>query len=308
MKLSDKVKLALDENRTIILGAQVLLGFHLHGVFQDSFAALPRDTRLVECAGQALMALAIGLLIAPAMQHRLVENGQDTERIQRVAGLFAGLALIPFGISLGLSMFIVFDHIFGRGIALAAGVIFCLLAAFFWFGLGFVVKPVVEASSMSQDKADTPADAPAGTPMVVKIDQMLTEARVVLPGAQAPLGFQLAVAFTRAFEQLTIVARLVHVGALICIALATILLMTPAALHRISFAGEDSARFFRMGSAFVIAAPAPLALGIAGDLYVATYKASESSALGAAIAGFAFVALIALWYVAPLILRMRRAH
>ncbi|MGE0752668.1 MAG: DUF6328 family protein [Variibacter sp.] len=304
MKLSDKVKLALDENRTIILGAQVLLGFHLHGVFQDGFAALPRDSRLVECAGQALMALAIGLLIAPSMQHRLVEDGQDTTRIHRVAGLFAGLALIPFGISLGLSVFIVFDHMFDRGIALAAGAIFCLLAAFFWFGLELAVKPIVEASSMSQDKADTPAD----TPMVVKIDQMLTEARVVLPGAQALLGFQLAVAFTRAFEQLSAIPRLVHVGALICIALATILLMTPAALHRISFAGEDSAKFFRMGSAFVIAAPAPLALGIAGDLYVATFKASESSALGVAVAGLALVTLIGLWYAAPLILRMRRAH
>jgi hypothetical protein len=300
MKLSDKVKLALDENRTIILGAQVLLGFHLHGVFQESFAALPRDSKLLECAGQALMALAIGLLIAPAMQHRLVEEGQDTERIQRVAGLFAGLALMPFGISLGLSFFIVFDHMFGRGLAIAAGVIFCLLAAFFWFGLEFAIKPFAEASSMSKDKSDTP--------LVAKIDQMLTEARVVLPGAQALLGFQLAVAFTRAFEQLSPVPRLVHVGALICIALATILLMTPAALHRISFAGEDSARFFRMGSAFVIAAPAPLALGIAGDLYVATFKASESAALGIAVAGFALVALIGLWYVAPLMLRTRRAH
>lgn len=299
MKLSDKVKLALDENRTIILGAQVLLGFHLHGVFQDSFATLPHDSRLVECAGQALMALAIGLLIAPSMQHRVVEGGQDTARIQRVAGLFAGAALIPFGISLGLSMFIVFDHLFGRGLAIAAGLIFCLLAAWFWFGLGLAVKSDAEAS-MSQDKANTP--------MVAKIDQMLTEARVVLPGAQALLGFQLAVTFTRAFEQLTTVPRLVHIGALICIAVTTILLMTPAALHRIAFGGEDSPAFFRMGSGFVIAAPAPLALGIAGDLYVATFKASESSGLGVAIALFAFVALVSLWYVAPLILRTRRAH
>jgi len=37
-------------------------------------------------------------------------------------------------------------------------------------------------------------------PLAKKIDQMLTEARVILPGAQALLGFQLAVILTQAFE------------------------------------------------------------------------------------------------------------
>src|SRR5215216_7927027 len=94
MSLSKKVKTALDETRLLILGAQVLFGFQLNGVFQEAFASLSPPTRLVDCAGQALMTLAIGLLIAPSMQHRLVENGEDTTRIHRVTSLFAGLALL----------------------------------------------------------------------------------------------------------------------------------------------------------------------------------------------------------------------
>ena len=39
-----------------------------------------------------------------------------------------------------------------------------------------------------------------------------------------------------------------------------------AVLHRISFAGEDTPSFFMIGSWFVILAPAPLAIGIAGIL------------------------------------------
>ena len=39
-------------------------------------------------------------------------------------------------------------------------------------------------------------------PLPKKIDQMLTEARVIVPGAQALLGFQLAVVLTQSFDEL----------------------------------------------------------------------------------------------------------
>jgi hypothetical protein len=84
---------------------------------------------------------------------------------------------------------------------------------------------------------------------------MLVEARIIIPGGQALLGFQLTVTLTRAFEQLPASSKLTHVAALCAVAVAVILLMTPPALHRISFAGEDSVSFFRLGSWFVMAAP-----------------------------------------------------
>jgi hypothetical protein len=105
------------------------------------------------------------------------------------------------------------------------------------------------------------------------------------------------------FEQLPPSSRLLHVAALISVAFAIILLMTPAALHRISFRGEDTDRFFRTGSWFVVAAPVPLALGIAADLYVATSKATESTFLGMVLALGIFTILAILWYGLPLYLR-----
>jgi hypothetical protein len=141
------------------------------------------------------------------------------------------------------------------------------------------------------------------TPLSAKIDQMLTEARVVAPGAQALLAFQLTVTLTRSFEQLPASSQLLHAAALCCVALAVILLMTPAALHRISFGGEDTPLFFRMGSRFVVAATVPLAVGIAADLYVATAKTSQSAGLGAVLAVVAFGALVGLWYGLPVALR-----
>ena len=40
MSLSKQVKTALDETRLLMLGAQVLFGFKLNGVFQEEFASL----------------------------------------------------------------------------------------------------------------------------------------------------------------------------------------------------------------------------------------------------------------------------
>jgi hypothetical protein len=100
MSLSTKVKTALDETRLLMLGAQVLFGFQLNGVFQEEFASLSLASRYVDCAGQVLMAMAIGLLVAPSMQHRIVENGEDTVRIHRITGIFAGMALLMIWLTL----------------------------------------------------------------------------------------------------------------------------------------------------------------------------------------------------------------
>ena len=127
----------------------------------------------------------------------------------------------------------------------------------------------------------------------------------MLPGAQALLGFQLTVTLTHTFQQLPHSSKLLHAMALCCVALAIVLLMTPAALHRIGFKGEESKSFLSMGSLVVMVAPLPLAIGIAGDIYVAVEKAVESSALGYAAGMAAICILLFLWYVQPLIIRTR---
>jgi hypothetical protein len=50
-----------------------------------------------------LMVLSMALLVAPAMQHRLVECGNTSERLLRVTTLYAGASLVPLAISLALA-------------------------------------------------------------------------------------------------------------------------------------------------------------------------------------------------------------
>jgi Family of unknown function (DUF6328) len=132
-----------------------------------------------------------------------------------------------------------------------------------------------------------------------KIDHLLTEARVVLPGAQALLGFQFIVTLTETFSTLPTTWQVSHFGALALIAIAVVLLISPAAVHRIAFAGEDDERFLSIGSRIVTLALIPLALGLAADLAVAGFLLFQRSSVAIAIAAGAASTLLALWYVLP---------
>ena len=92
---------------------------------------MAESTRLLTCLGQFLMVLSIALLIAPSMQHRIVEGGEDSNRIHRATTLYAGWALLPFEISLGIGAYVIFDHLYGRTAALITGTIFCLTGGIF---------------------------------------------------------------------------------------------------------------------------------------------------------------------------------
>jgi hypothetical protein len=101
------------------------------------------------------------------------------------------------------------------------------------------------------------------------------------------------------------VSKIVHVGALLLMAFAVILLMTPAAVHRIAYEGEDTERFHIVGSRLVVAAAVPLGLSIGADLFVAITKATESAFAGTLGALMVMAVLAALWFVHPLIIRSR---
>jgi hypothetical protein len=79
-----------------------------------------------------------------------------------------------------------------------------------------------------------------------------------------------------------------------------LLLMTPAALHRIAYQGGESAEFFKIASKIVIAAALPLAAGISADVFVVFYKITESPVVASTVGVIAFGLLIGFWYAYPL--------
>jgi hypothetical protein len=149
-------------------------------------------------------------------------------------------------------------------------------------------------------EAEQDADQREQPPLHSLIEQMLTEARVILPGAQALLGFQLIIVMSSAFEKLPASVRLLHGAALLCVAVCVILLITPAALHRIVWAGEDSETMLDTGGRITMVALAPLALGMAIDAYVVFQRIAQSAALAGAAAAVVLAGLVGLWLAWPL--------
>jgi hypothetical protein len=254
-KLDNKLKTALDETRLLFLGGQVLLGFQFQAFFQDGFSTLAAPATYLSLSGVMLMVLSMALLVAPAMQHRLVECGNTSERLLRATMLYAGASLVPLAISLALATYIVIGRRYGMSAGVISGLVMGGACGLFWFG----IEAFVGWSEGEIQMKETP------TPLATKVEQLLTEARVIIPGGQALFGFQFIAMLTKGFDQLPASSQLVHTAALCLIAMNVIVLMTPAALHRLSFGGEDSDTFLRLGSGLVIAAPMLLALGIAAD-------------------------------------------
>ena len=107
---------------------------------------------------------------------------------------------------------------------------------------------------------------------------------------------------TSGFDRLPNSAKLVHTIALCLVALNIILMMTPAALHRLSFGGDDFAEFLRLGSVFVIAGPVFLAGGISAEFYVVFLKSFSVAPLAISGAVAAFLVAVGFWYAWPLAL------
>jgi Family of unknown function (DUF6328) len=290
-----QIKTALDETRMLVIGAQVLLGFQFNAVFQEGFGELLEASRVLHLLALGLLGVLIGFLIVPTMHHRLVEGGQATGRMQRLATRMSAWALALLAAALGLDLFIVVQRPMGLMAAIAMGAVFTLAALVGWFGPEYLWRRRNAMPEKPEKHEDTPLDQ--------KIEQMLTEARVVLPGVQAMLGFDLLVTFTHAFEQLSAASKAVHIAALACAALTMILLIAPAAFHRITFSGQNTEEMHRIGSFLVTSAPIPLGLSIGANAYVAAVKITDSAAVAAALAAALGIVLFGLWYVRPLMVR-----
>jgi len=282
----------------LILGSQVLVGFQFRAILEPGFEKLPRVSQYLTLGAISLMLLAVGLLVAPGAYHRIVAEGEDTEDLHRFSTGVMDLALLPFALSLGIDFFIATEKVRGHVSGIIVGGAVAGAALFCWYGLETLHKAgrarrIRELQTMAQDKGQP---APAGTELKDKIRHVLTEARVVLPGAQALLGFQFITILTEGFERLPDSSKYLHLASLVLITLSVIFLMTPAAYHRIVEQGEETEHFHRFASRMVLAAMVPLALGICGDFFVVARKVTGSRALSAGAALLMLAFFYGLWF------------
>lgn len=128
----------------------------------------------------------------------------------------------------------------GPAAAVVGAVMVVLFALFFWYGLELLNrrKPAskqgegqakVANSGEGQGKDSQGGEQSEQKKLQDKLNFLLTEARLVIPGAQALLGFQLIAMLTDQSDKLPASMKYLHLASLAAIAISTVLLMAPAA-------------------------------------------------------------------------------
>ena len=129
--------------------------------------------------------------------------------------------------------------------------------------------------------------------------ELLNELRVALPGVQVLFAFLLAVPFTQRWLALTDGQRDAFFFCFISATVATVLLMTPTAFHRIQWRAHDKEAILRISNGLTIAGMAVLAVSMNAAVYLITDVVVGNKTAG--IVTGASVALFALfWFVLPI--------
>jgi hypothetical protein len=135
---------------------------------------------------------------------------------------------------------------------------------------------------------------------------LLDECRMVLPGIQTLFGFQLIVVFNSGFDQkLNSTEQQLHLIAIVLVATAVAIIMTPAAYNRQTTPMEVTADFVRLSTRLLLWSMFPLAVGISLDLYLIGRVIAGSIGGGVLSAGV-FAVYVVLWFLLPRIRLIRR--
>ena len=132
------------------------------------------------------------------------------------------------------------------------------------------------------------------------VSNILEEARMILPGTQTLFGFQLIVVFNARFhEELSPLEEYVHLGATMLTALATAMLIAPAAYHRIAEPESVSRRFVALANRLLSWSLIPLAIAICADLYLVASVVTANAAVSVVLALVLLIVFGGLWFALP---------
>ncbi len=134
--------------------------------------------------------------------------------------------------------------------------------------------------------------------------ELLNELRVALPGVQFLFAFLLIVPFQQTRDQLTDFQKDLYFVALLAAAIATVLLIAPAAQHRVLFRQKDKEALLRRSNVYAFAGLVVLGVAICTAILLVV-DVLFSATLGWVAAGVIAVLLAIAWVAFPV---WRRRH
>ncbi|MGH7906070.1 MAG: DUF6328 family protein [Candidatus Binataceae bacterium] len=297
--LAKRVEGALHETRLFILGVQVLLGIQFNAGLERTTGELPRISQVLIVVALVLICVAFGLLILPGSYDRIVMGQMAGPRLTRVITFVIEASPLPVAFVLAIDAFIVTDRAIGAITGAALSVATLIVALSFWYALAIWHRLFRHHIVSAEREADSASEKPVMVGLEEKISNVELEARIVLPGNQALLGFQFIGVLLGGFAPLPFVVKIVYVASFGLVALSISLLMSISPYHRVGERGFATPNFYRYASRIITISMVPLGLGVAGDVYIVVYKLFSSQALAIVIALCLLTFFYALWFGYP---------
>ena len=125
----------LHELRSLIPGAEVLLGFLLAIGFTGQFRELGDLERYVYYATLVATAVALVLYLAPAAYHRIRFREGDKDFLLRKANREAIAGTVASGLAITGVLYLVTELVFGRTEAIVVAILFFAFVAWRWWAV-----------------------------------------------------------------------------------------------------------------------------------------------------------------------------
>ncbi len=139
-----------------------------------------------------------------------------------------------------------------------------------------------------------------------RIQHLLDEIRVILPGTEVLFGFLLIAVFEEGFDSLDSFLKYMHLASLGSMAITTILLIAPPAYDRIAAQRENIQAFYVLATRMVLLALIFLALGLSGIVFVVVFKAINSYSIAGLFSGAVLILSYVVWFGYSLFRRNQR--
>ncbi len=134
--------------------------------------------------------------------------------------------------------------------------------------------------------------------------ELVQEMRVASVGIQVLLAFLLVVPFQTGWKHVTRFDRDVYFVTLLCIAMATVVLIAPSIHHRLLFRRGEKEYIVEMGNRLTILAAVFLTVGFTGILVLLSHVVF-GGVMAAIVGAVAALGISGLWFGLPL---TRRTH
>jgi hypothetical protein len=143
-ELDKRAQNAIEEARMVLPGIQALFGFQLIAVFNQRFPQMPAGQQLLHYVALLLVGVAIGLIMAPAAYHRIVEQHSVSRFFIQLASVMIAVSMLPLLTAISFEIYILGHLVLDNDqasfwIAIAVAVFLATL----WYVFPFIARLIV---------------------------------------------------------------------------------------------------------------------------------------------------------------------